>query len=93
MPQQQVQQLQITESVKRMQYILEEVEGIAYQLLDSTNPDQKNQGKRLQQIIKQLDFERQTIGQIVGNGRPVVSQEEKDIGMKVQEALKEASQI
>jgi mevalonate kinase len=91
--QQQVQQLQITESTKRMQYILEEMEGIANQLLASPHTENKNQGKRLMQVMQKLDYERQTIHEIVNNGRPYVSQAEKDIGSKVQEAIQGASQI
>jgi hypothetical protein len=91
--QQQVQQLQITESTKRMQYILEEMEGIANQLIASPHLENQNQGKRLMQVMQKLDAERQMIQQIVGFGRPYVSQAEKDIGAKVQEALQGGVQL
>jgi virulence-associated protein VapD len=62
------------------------------QLLEGS-ADMQQQGKRLQQLHTQIGQELKNIGYIIQQGQIPVSEQQLNLGQKVQEAITEISQV
>ncbi|ARU62395.1 hypothetical protein CBW65_16560 [Tumebacillus avium] len=83
----------IEQSLHRMRLAGYQLEGVANQLLNGSS-DQRRIGKRLQDVLTVYQEELQKIGYMVEQGdQEPLSQEQLQIGMQVQEAINEISQI
>lgn len=84
---------QIKQSLHRMEIAGSELEGVMNQLLNGSS-DQRRIGLRLQEILRVCREELQKIDYMVEQGVAApASQDQLAIGLKVQEAINEISQI
>ncbi|MFD2171424.1 hypothetical protein [Tumebacillus lipolyticus] len=83
----------IQQSVHRLEIACGELEVLSKGLLQGP-PELQHLGIRLQQSLRALETELQTIGDVIHHGNaPPLSQEQLNLGSLVQEALNEISQI
>jgi hypothetical protein len=82
----------ISQSARQIEYSLGELEGISNALLTAQSKS-SDAGQRLQEILKQMQKELQNIDYVVSQGNVPKSKQELEMGMKVQEAINEISQI
>ncbi|MBL0388842.1 hypothetical protein JJB07_19755 [Tumebacillus sp. ITR2] len=88
----QLQLMAIQQSTDEITYSLGELEGVKNALLAGPTDSQK-WGQRLEGILTQIEKELQNIEYVTAQGVLPKSQQERDLGMKVQVAVQEISQI
>jgi hypothetical protein len=88
----QLKLMAIEQSTRQIQYSSDELEGVVNQLLEGSE-DMRRHGLRLQQLHSQIGQELKNIGYIIQQGQVPVSEQQLNIGQKVQDAVTEISQV